>query len=99
MRMEKIKKPEEFIQYLNDFRDTLSDDLMEIMITQEFQDITGQTIRKVITLVNSIEAELVGLIATFGVKPEPDMPGQAESHEAEKMTQGDVEDLLKEFGF
>lgn len=92
----KITSPEEFIEYLNRFRSSLKDDLTEIMMAQEFQDITGQTIRRVIELVNTIEVELISLITTFGVKMERDM---AKPKTQEKVSQSEVEDLLAEFGF
>lgn len=92
----KLNGPIESVDYLRKFRDTLEDDLTEIITTQAFQDITGQTIKKVITLVGDIEEELVRLITTFGVKLE-------ERHEvaiaSEKVSQSDVDDLLKGFGF
>jgi len=95
-RIQTVKSPEEFVEYMDKFRSSLAEDLNEIMLAQEFQDITGQTIRRVIDLVNAIEAELIGLIATFGVKSES---GKDSKPASEKMTQNDVEGLLKEFGF
>jgi chemotaxis signal transduction protein/chemotaxis regulatin CheY-phosphate phosphatase CheZ len=92
-----IKEPEDSVKYLKDFKNTLEDDMTEIITTQSFQDLTGQIIKKVIRLVGDLEAELVNLIANFGVKIE-----QGEDTEAaapEKVSQNDVNDLLKEFGF
>ncbi len=86
----------ETMQYLERFNRELFSDLTDILVAQEFQDITGQTIRKVIDLVNAVETELVSLIATFGVKIEE---GEAEVVVPEIVVQSDVEDLLKEFGF
>ena len=37
------------------------------MTAQQFQDITGQTIKKVINLVNHVEDELLNLIKKFGM--------------------------------
>lgn len=89
-----IKEPAESAAYLKKFKNSLEDDLTDILTTQSFQDITGQAIKKVITLVNEIEAELVRLITTFGIKME--QPGPAQTH---RVSQEDVDDLLKEFGF
>lgn len=91
-----IKEPEESVTFLKNFKNDLEDDLTEILTTQSFQDITGQVIKKVISLVSDIEGELVKLIATFGVKVED---GKKVELISEKVSQEDVDDLLKEFGF
>lgn len=58
---------------LSEFFDTLSDDtgklkqnLYEITMAQDFQDLTGQVIKRVITLVDEMEANLVDLIRITG---------------------------------
>jgi chemotaxis protein CheZ len=91
-----LKEPGESVSYLKDFKNKLEDDLTEILTAQSFQDITGQTIKKVIKLVGDIEEELVKLIATFGVKIEH---GAKAEVTPEEVSQADVDDLLKEFGF
>ena len=93
----KLKEPEETIAYLKSFKNGLEDDLTEILTTQSFQDLTGQTIKKVISLVGDIEEELVQLISSFGVKIETG--ARAEIVQAEKVSQSGVDDLLKDFGF
>ncbi|MBI3593185.1 MAG: protein phosphatase CheZ [Nitrospirae bacterium] len=92
-----LKGTEDSVNYLKEFKKGLEDDLTEILTTQSFQDLTGQTIKKVIKLVGDIEEELVKLIATFGVKIEPG--ARAEAVMPEKVSQEDVNDLLKDFGF
>jgi chemotaxis protein CheZ len=92
-----LEGPEESVNYLKDFKNGLEDDLTEILTTQSFQDITGQTIKKVISLVGEIEEELVKLIATFGVKIEEGK--KTEIAVEEKVSQEGVDDLLKDFGF
>lgn len=89
-----IKEPSESAAYLKKFKNSLEDDLTDILTTQSFQDITGQTIKRVITLVSEIEAELVRLIENFGIKIEQHDPAQAQM-----VSQEDVDHLLKEFGF
>lgn len=91
-----LKEPEESVNYLREFKTNLEDDLTEVLTTQSFQDLTGQTIKKVIKLVGDVEEELVKLIATFGVKVDTAM---RETVEHEEIGQSDVDDLLKEFGF
>ncbi|WP_372377187.1 protein phosphatase CheZ [Vibrio natriegens] len=45
--------------------------LTEILMAQDFQDLTGQIIRRVITLVNEVEGRLVDILTVFsGNKPE-----------------------------
>lgn len=85
-------------QFLYQFRDELETDLSTILMAQSFQDLTGQTIKKVIRLVSDLEGELVKMVATFGVK----VDGSAETPVPEvqdQVSQADVDDLLKEFGF
>jgi len=109
--MENVTGPEESINYLKTFKEAMDNDLTDILNAQQFQDITGQTIKKVIALVNTVEVELVGLISTHGMplkvehsneekpdtKKEEDDWANAESHE--KVSQSDVEALLGDFGF
>ncbi len=92
-----VQGPPETVAYLKKFKNDLEDDMTEILTTQSFQDLTGQTIKKVITLVGDIEDELVRLIATFGVKVEAG--AQPEAEVAVQVSQSDVDDLLKDFGF
>ena len=61
-----------------------------ILTTQSFQDLTGQTIKKVIALVGDLEAELVRLIATFGVTIDPEAASKVPK--AEQVSQSDVDD-------
>lgn len=93
-----VTGPEDSVKYIRDYKNRLEDDLTEILTTQSFQDLTGQTIKKVIVLVSDIETELVKLIATFGVKIEPGAKA-AEEITPEQVSQEGVDDLLKEFGF
>lgn len=76
--------------------------LLEIMMAQDFQDLTGQMIKKVLGVTKSIEQELAQLLldnAPAAVKEKhaelvsgPSMPGVA-------LVQGDVDDLLGDLGF
>ncbi|MEW6719910.1 MAG: protein phosphatase CheZ [Thermodesulfobacteriota bacterium] len=93
----KLQGPEDAVNYLKDFKNRYEDDLTEIITTQSFQDLTGQTIQKVIRLVADIEKELVGMIAAFGLKI--DVENRESEEVREKVSQAGVDDLLKEFGF
>lgn len=92
-----LNGPEDSVSYLKSFKNQLEDDLTEILTAQSFQDITGQTIKKVIKLVGDLENELVKMITTFGVKI--DESKKLETVISEKVSQEDVDELLKEFGF
>jgi chemotaxis protein CheZ len=110
--LENIKGHDEDVAYLRAFKDALDDNMTEILTAQQFQDITGQTIKKVINLVNSVEGELLSLITQFGLS---DNPGaelkpntvtyneykteEVGSSPAEQVSQSDVESLLNDFGF
>jgi len=93
--IQKLHGPGDAVDFLNDFRERYENDLTEIITAQSFQDLTGQTIQKVILLVGDIEKELVGMVTAFGLKLE--IADKEEIHE--KVDQSDVDELLKEFGF
>lgn len=83
--------------------------LNRILLAQDFQDLTGQVIRKVIDLVQDVEASLVGLIRTTGVQAAPKRKVSATEAEGPQMNaqdkqnvvngQDDVDDLLSSLGF
>jgi chemotaxis signal transduction protein/chemotaxis regulatin CheY-phosphate phosphatase CheZ len=95
--MRNLKEPADSVHYIKTFKNNLEDDLTEILTTQSFQDLTGQTLKKVIKLIGDLEKELVKLIADFGLKI--DLGAATEAEVPEKILQADVEGLLKEFGF
>jgi chemotaxis signal transduction protein/chemotaxis regulatin CheY-phosphate phosphatase CheZ len=111
--IENLNGNDESVDYLRTFKDSLDNDMTTILTAQQFQDITGQTIKKVIDLVNNVEVELLTLITKFGmqVKPEPvkvsvaagpdnhETSGHEEKSIIEKVSQSDVEALLNDFGF
>ncbi len=89
----------------------IQDSLCEVLMAQTFQDLTGQIIKRVITLVEEVEQNLVNLIRLSGqklcaavttVKPAgeldgPQIPGRA-SHDAVS-GQDEVDALLSSLGF
>jgi len=93
----KVQGPPETVTFLKEFKNGLEDDLTEILTTQSFQDLTGQTIKKVITLVHDIEEELVRLISVNGLKI--DIGTRNPVTVTEKVSQADVDNLLKDLGF
>jgi chemotaxis protein CheZ len=78
--------------------------LMEIMMAQDFQDITGQIIKKVVTITQKLEQELAQLLIdnapqstrekekVVDLLAGPDVPTSA-------LAQTDVDDLLADLGF
>jgi chemotaxis protein CheZ len=76
--------------------------LMNIMMAQDFQDITGQIIKKVVTLTQKLEKELAQLLRDYAVTPlceksddllaGPSIPDLA-------MDQDDVDSMLADLGF
>lgn len=85
--------------------------LNDILLAQGFQDITGQIIRRVINLVEELEAGMVDLIRFSGAKsnssnaaseielPGPVVPGVDDKKTAVATSQDDVDDLLSSLGF
>ncbi|MGI2259470.1 protein phosphatase CheZ [Shewanella sp. GXUN23E] len=86
--------------------------LNEILMAQDFQDLTGQMIRRVIQLVKDVETNLVSLLTVFGDIPHAESePEQLTGIEAEGPImnaelredvvagQDEVDDLLSSLGF
>ncbi|MEM3554059.1 MAG: protein phosphatase CheZ [Candidatus Bathyarchaeia archaeon] len=88
-----IQGPEDSVQFLRDFKDSLAGDLMEILTVQSFQDLTGQIIKRVIALVRDLESELLRLITTSSLEIEE----RQAVKKVERVTQQDIDRLLKEF--
>ncbi|MEQ1602723.1 MAG: protein phosphatase CheZ [Methylophilaceae bacterium] len=82
--------------------------LMEIMMAQDFQDLTGQVIKKITALAHNLEQQLVQLLIDFSpaaVKKEADSsllngPQIDPENTANVVSnQGQVDDLLESLGF
>lgn len=82
--------------------------LMDIMMAQDFQDLTGQVISRVTALAQGLESQLVSLLVDFApaeVKREFDnglLNGpqiNPEAHTDVVANQGQVDDLLESLGF
>jgi chemotaxis protein CheZ len=83
--------------------------LMDIMMAQDFQDLTGQVIKKVIALAHDMETQLVQLLLDYapqemkapevkkadGLLNGPQVTASADS----VSSQGQVDDLLESLGF
>jgi len=84
--------------------------LSDIMMAQDFQDLSGQVIKKVIDIINRTELELVQLLIDSAPnQPPKDTTAEAftgETHQLQgpqandaALAQGDVDDLLASLGF
>ncbi len=103
---------ETFLKSVSSDSTELNTILNDVMVAQNYQDLTGQVIRKVITLVHDVEENLVELIKMFGntdeyeqaqkeeVKPEgAEGPIVDKKREDVLTNQDDVDDLLSSLGF
>ncbi|QIZ77340.1 protein phosphatase CheZ [Ferrimonas lipolytica] len=83
--------------------------LNQVLLAQDFQDLTGQVIRKVIDLVREVELSLVDLLTVFG-EPEPaeqqqdlvkaEGPIVSTTNRVDVVSgQDEVDDLLSSLGF
>ncbi len=87
----------------------LRDLLNQILMAQDYQDLTGQVIRKVIELVQEVEFSLVEMLTVFGERPyeakerdtlEAEGPAMnAEQRDDVVSGQDEVDDLLSSLGF
>ena len=80
--------------------------LLEIMMAQDFQDITGQLIKKVVIITKTVEAELAQLLRDNAPPDVREKIAQKEvvlmsgpSAPAVALTQDSVDDLLADLGF
>jgi chemotaxis protein CheZ len=101
----------EFLQQIQEDSGVLHTSLSEVLMAQDFQDLTGQIIRKVIMLVQDVEQKLVKLVRITGNKLDdgksarqeaaelagPAIPGLDQGDQV--TSQDDVDDLLSSLGF
>lgn len=80
--------------------------MTDILIAQDYQDLTGQIIKKMIDLLKVLEEELTSLIKRFGHSREKVkavdksmLQGPLSDNDEQKRSQNDVDTLLNEFGF
>lgn len=97
-----------FIGRVGESSKATSDQLMEIMMAQDFQDLTGQVIKKVVDLAQRLETELLGIL--LEVAPPERLPANSEGllngpvinakdRDDVVTTQEQVDDLLDSLGF
>jgi len=105
------KRIEGFLESVEGDAKHLNKGLSDVMMAQDFQDLTGQIIRQVIELVQDLEEGLVSVIKNSGrmgatVEETKDMDIVAEGPQVNKEDdpnvmsgQDDVDDLLSSLGF
>ncbi len=104
------KRIESFLEHVEEDAKYLNKGLTEIMMAQDFQDITGQVIRQVIELVQDMEEGLVSAIKNSGLaskgseettnKVEAEGPQINQEDNPDVMSgQDEVDDLLSSLGF
>lgn len=78
-----------FFQQASGDSNTLNSLLTDVLMAQDYQDLTGQILRRVIELVREVEESLIGLLTAFGqssmMVPAEAKPAKAKpkAHEAE----------------
>ncbi|WP_337920536.1 protein phosphatase CheZ [Vibrio cholerae] len=91
----------------------LRGELTEILMAQDFQDLTGQIIKRVINLVNEVEKRLVEILTVFGAAQKEQKADKATVASIESegpilnpheridavSSQDEVDDLLSSLGF
>jgi chemotaxis protein CheZ len=90
------------------FADKQGSILSDIMMAQDFQDLSGQVIKKVIDIINRTELQLVQLLIDSAPNPDKAVASEftGETHQLHgpqatetALAQGDVDDLLASLGF
>lgn len=99
-----------FLRGLGDTSGAIRGKLTDVMLAQDYQDITGQMVKQVVELVQEIEERLVRLVAISGSRTgKPRAATAAEAAEGPQLpdadatrvarSQEDVDDLLASLGF
>lgn len=103
---ERMKEMEAIISKLEESRSADKDDINTILSAQNFQDLSGQTVMKVMDIMRDLQNRLIGIIKTFGLKVEKrakkkeELYGPAhEKIEGALRSQDEVDALLAQFGF
>ncbi len=85
---EMSREIESFLVATRSHADHIHGKLSEVMMAQDFQDLTGQIIRRVISLVQEVEENLVGLIRPGGeteIREQPALVQDTSARRAEIM--------------
>lgn len=82
--------------------------LLEVMTTLSFQDLVGQRVKKLVTILNDVQHRLLEMLVVFGIQPnsaDPYASGQAgailaqlEASRSTALNQELVDQILTQFG-
>lgn len=95
----------DLLKLINEKHLLIENMLIEIMMSQNFQDLTGQVIKKILTLINDVEKELLNILIHYS---NPDkinnidnnlLDGPQIKNTNAINTQAEVDDLLSSLGF
>lgn len=94
---------QEIIDQIEHFHREDEKTLMEVITNLSFQDLTGQRINKIVTMVSTVQDKLCDLIRAFGIKvqapgedPVQETPADSTAEEAGKLAQDSVDSLLNQ---
>jgi chemotaxis protein CheZ len=97
-----------FAERTSEFAGKQGSILSDIMMAQDFQDLSGQVIKKVIDIINRTELQMVQLLVDSAPNrpPKEEVEFTGETHQLQgpqnaeaALAQGDVDDLLASLGF
>lgn len=101
-----VEKTRTHLKSSAELSDEINTQMMEIMMAQDFQDLTGQVIKKVLTMTKDMEQQLLDFLLMFspqGVKPEDGLLNgpvvRSEGRTDVVTDQQQVDDLLESLGF
>ncbi|HEY3590907.1 MAG TPA: protein phosphatase CheZ [Buttiauxella sp.] len=108
MAKELVSDTRQFLRSTPDITGKTNEQLMQIMMAQDFQDLTGQVIQRMMGLIENIEKELIHVL--LDNMPEEAVPKVTEeslkngpqidqNRAGVVATQGQVDDLLDSLGF
>lgn len=81
--------------------DAIDKSLKDILLAQSFQDLSGQTIRKVIDITHRAQTRLIRLMCDLGgiTKLQSESVNESNVFEKNSMTQDEIDDILSDLGF
>ncbi|MEY4752735.1 MAG: hypothetical protein RJA44_410 [Pseudomonadota bacterium] len=99
-QQELLKQCSQFIDYTTSFAETQRSILTDIMMAQDFQDLSGQVISRIIEIISRTEHQLLDLLVNTAPQQALDLDSLAGPQIPEKaLQQDDVDDLLASLGF
>lgn len=79
-----------------EFLHKLEKDMTELLIVQEFQDLTGRTLKQVINFLEGLEADMIKILADIGYKADKE---ERKEIVIDTVNQEEVDSILKDLGF